>query len=188
MTGLKGDVVHLYPRWVLYRGNGTIICLSRQPLALFAPLFLQWSLFITRTINTKNRRIWCAGWSDTAYGCSKGRLGMMMMAYIGPGEIANSLLRGMGPLSGTFQAQLHWNRHIRAELETCKLWEPYPRSMPKPDRFWPQCPPSAKIQPWLNSGWIQPLRPHISTVVFCLTKSVPWSIIPSCKKLFSLCP
>ena len=32
----------------------------------------------------------------------------------------------MGPLTGTFQAQLHWNLHIRAELETCQLgglWE-----------------------------------------------------------------
>jgi len=32
--------------------------------------------------------------------------------------------------------------HIRAELETCKLWEPYPRSMQKPYHFWPQITPS----------------------------------------------
>ena len=41
MTGLKAHGVHLYPRWVLSRGNGTIICIPRQPLALFAPMFLQ---------------------------------------------------------------------------------------------------------------------------------------------------
>ena len=46
MTGLKAHVVHLYPRWVLSRGNGTLICISRQPLSLFAPFLLQWSLFI----------------------------------------------------------------------------------------------------------------------------------------------
>jgi len=33
--------------------------------------------------------------------------------------------------------------HIRAELETRKSWEPYPRSMPKPDHFGPQITPSA---------------------------------------------
>ena len=28
MTGIKARVVHLYPRWVLFRGNGTLICTS----------------------------------------------------------------------------------------------------------------------------------------------------------------
>ena len=31
----------LYPIWVLSRGNDTLICISCQPLALFAPLLLQ---------------------------------------------------------------------------------------------------------------------------------------------------
>jgi len=53
MTGLKAQVVHLYPRWVLSRGNGTLIRISRQPLALFAPLLLQWSLLIIRTPKRK---------------------------------------------------------------------------------------------------------------------------------------
>jgi hypothetical protein len=55
---------------------------------------------------------------------------------------------GTAPIICKFQAQLHWNQaqlHIRVELETCKLWEPYPRSMPKPYHFWPQIPPSANI-------------------------------------------
>jgi hypothetical protein len=40
MTGLKAHVTHLYPIWVLSRGNGTLICISRQPLALFAMIFI----------------------------------------------------------------------------------------------------------------------------------------------------
>jgi len=35
--------------------------------------------------------------------------------------------------------------HIRAELETCKLWETYPRSMQKPYHSGPQCRPSEKL-------------------------------------------
>ena len=38
----------LYPRWVLSRGNGTLICISRQP-RLFAPFLLQWSSVIVET-------------------------------------------------------------------------------------------------------------------------------------------
>jgi adenine-specific DNA glycosylase len=40
MTGLKAHVVHLYPRWVLSWGNGTLICTSRQPLKSFCPISL----------------------------------------------------------------------------------------------------------------------------------------------------
>jgi len=57
-----------------------------------------------------------------------------------------------GPLTGTFQAQLHWNLthiqsyiselHIRAELETCQLRGPYPGSKQKPYHFWSQITPS----------------------------------------------
>jgi len=50
ITGLKANVVHLYPRWVLSRGDGTLICISRQPLSLSAPFFFQWSLFIIRIL------------------------------------------------------------------------------------------------------------------------------------------
>jgi len=50
------------------------------------------------------------------------------------------------------QAQLHWNLHIRAELETCKFWEPYPRSMPIPDHFWPQITPSGVISATKHEG------------------------------------
>ena len=39
MTGLNAHVVYLYPRWMLSKGNGAKNCISRQPLALFAPLF-----------------------------------------------------------------------------------------------------------------------------------------------------
>jgi hypothetical protein len=39
MTGLKAHVVHLYPRWVLFRRNGTLICISRHPLS-FCPISL----------------------------------------------------------------------------------------------------------------------------------------------------
>jgi len=31
-TGLKAHVMHLFPRWVLFRGNGTVIWISCQPL------------------------------------------------------------------------------------------------------------------------------------------------------------
>jgi len=39
-----------------------------------------------------------------------------------------------------------WNLHTRAELETCNLGEPYPRSMPKPYHFWPQITPSGIVR------------------------------------------
>ena len=39
MTGLKAHVVHLYPRWVLFKGKGILICISRQPLS-FCPISL----------------------------------------------------------------------------------------------------------------------------------------------------
>jgi hypothetical protein len=44
MTGLNAHIVHLYPRWVLCMGNGAFICISCQPLGLFALFLLQWSL------------------------------------------------------------------------------------------------------------------------------------------------
>jgi hypothetical protein len=43
----------------------------------------------------------------------------------------------MGPLIGRFQPQLHWDQlYVRAELETCQLGGPYPRSMQRPYPFW----------------------------------------------------
>jgi len=47
----------------------------------------------------------------------------------------------MGPLTGTFQAQLHWNLHIRAEFKTCQLGGPYPGSMQKSTIFGLSVPP-----------------------------------------------
>jgi hypothetical protein len=55
-----------------------------------------------------------------------------------------------GPPNMQFQAQLHWNLHSRAELETCKLGGSYPRSIQKPYHFWPQCPPSATLPQYLD--------------------------------------
>jgi len=74
MTGIQAHAVHLYPRWVLSKGNGTLICISRQTLALFAPLFLQLSYLLQGLQNTKNNSVWCAGWSDTAHPFSKSRV------------------------------------------------------------------------------------------------------------------
>ena len=48
MTGLNAHVGYLYPRWVLCMGNGALICLSRQPLGLFASFLLQWSFLIIK--------------------------------------------------------------------------------------------------------------------------------------------
>jgi hypothetical protein len=53
MTGLKAHVVHLYPGWVLSRGNGTFICISRQPLAFFAPLFFAMVFIYCKDSNTQ---------------------------------------------------------------------------------------------------------------------------------------
>ena len=39
MTGLKAHVVHVNPRWVLFKGKGILICISRQPLS-FCPISL----------------------------------------------------------------------------------------------------------------------------------------------------
>ena len=87
MTGLKAHVVHLYPRWMLFRGNGTLTCISRQPS--FCPI----SMFFIK--NTKNHRVWCAGWSDTAYCCSKSKVHAAAAEAGGPSWYVSS--------------QLHWN-------------------------------------------------------------------------------
>jgi hypothetical protein len=60
----------------------------------------------------------------------------------------------MATLICTFQAQLHWNLHIRIEIETCKLGEPYPRSMPKPYPFWASGNP---LWAFTAANWCLPL-------------------------------
>jgi hypothetical protein len=49
-TGLKAHVVHLFPRWVLFRGNGTVISISCQPL--------------------KHNSVWCASCPTKQRDCS----------------------------------------------------------------------------------------------------------------------
>jgi hypothetical protein len=53
----------------------------------------------------------------------------------------------MGPVTGTFQAQLHWNLHSRADLETCQPQPgPWEHSVPfLPYRFWSQITPPEKF-------------------------------------------
>ena len=134
MTGLKAHVVHLYPRWVLSRGNGTLIRKSGQPLSLLLHCFYN-DLILFKDFKTPTSLslvrwlVRYSVWLLKKKGSRRSRL-------------------GTAPIICKFQAQLHWNQaqlHIRVELETCKLWEPYPRSMPKPYDFWPQIPPSANI-------------------------------------------
>ena len=100
MTGLKAHVANLYPRWVLSRGNGTLICISRQPLSLFAP-----NLNI-RILNTKN----------TGFGALAGQIQRMDTQKVG---FTPRPIRYGSPnlhVSGSAALELH----IRAELETCK--------------------------------------------------------------------
>jgi hypothetical protein len=78
------------------------------------------------------------------------------------------------------QAQLYWNLHIRAELKTCKLGEPYPRSMQTVYPFWasvsPLCPSTLPVEACclrvLTLHCISPLPlnagPVISAVHACL--------------------
>ena len=72
------------------------------------------------TSNTINHRVWCAGWSDTAYGCSKSR----------DHAVAEEV---WAPLLAGFKLKCS---KIRAELETCQLGVPYPRNMLKVIPFW----------------------------------------------------
>jgi len=74
MTGLKAHVVHLYPRWVLSRGNDTLNCISRQPL-IFAPFLLQWSLFTLRIPNHRK--------SLTQFGALAGQTQQMAPQKVG---------------------------------------------------------------------------------------------------------
>ena len=129
MTGLNAHVVHLYPRWVLSRGNGAFICIYRQPLGLFDPFLLQ-SLFTLRTpkhqtsLSLVRWLVRYSIWLLKNYGSRRGRL-------------------GTGPVTGTFQTALisayqswTWNLPGRA---TC------PGSMQEPYHFWPQITPSGII-------------------------------------------
>ena len=114
-------------------GNAAWTCISRQPLALFAPLFLQWSQIII-TIKTPKHQTslsWCTGWSITAYGCSKSRVH------------AAAAEAGGQNLQVSSSAALE--SHIRAELETCRLWPPALGACKKYTHFWPQITPSGKL-------------------------------------------
>ena len=54
--------------------QGTLICISRQPLSLFAHFSCNDLKLLLGLQNTKNHRVWCADWSGTAYGCSKSKV------------------------------------------------------------------------------------------------------------------
>jgi len=87
--------MHLYPRWVLFRGNGTFICTSRQPLSIFAPISLAMVFIHYKDFKALNITQFgaLAGWSDTAYGCSKSKVHAAAAEADGPNL--------------PFQAQLH---------------------------------------------------------------------------------
>jgi len=130
MTGrLKAHVVHLYLRWVLSRGNSTIICISRQALKTFCPFSL--ALIFIYYKDFKTPKI-------TGFGVLAGQIRHMAAQNVG--FTPRPVKYGSPYLQVSIPAALHFN----AELETCKLGEPYPRSMPKPYQFWPQITPSAK--------------------------------------------
>ena len=125
MTGLEAHVVHLYPRWVLSRGNGTLICILRQPLSIFAP-FLAMIL------------IYCKGFKTlkfTRFGALAGHIRLMAAQKVGFTLRPNRY--GPPILQVSSSAALH----IRAELETCQLGEPYLGACKKRTIFWPQITP-----------------------------------------------
>ena len=130
MTGLKAHAVHLYPRWVLSRGNGTLMCISRQPLSRFAPFLLQWSLFILRT--SKHQKSpglvrWLVRysiWLLKNLGSRRGRL-------------------GMGPLTCRFQAKCIGICISELSLKRASCGAHTLRACKSHTHFGPQCPPSA---------------------------------------------
>jgi len=133
MAGLKAHVVHLYPRWVLSRGNGTLICISRQPLSLFAPFLLQFAMILNYYKDFKTLKI-------TGFGALAGRIQHMAAQKVG--FTPRPIRYGSHNLQVSSSAAL---LHSRAELETCQLGGPYPGSVQKPYHFWPQITPSVSI-------------------------------------------
>jgi len=100
-------------------------------LALFASLFLQWSLFILRTPKHKNPQ----------FNALAGQLQHMAAQKVG---FTPRLLRQVA-ITGMFQAQLHWDLHIRPELETYQLWPPALGACENHTHFGPQITPSVTI-------------------------------------------
>ena len=84
--------------------------------------------------NTKHHSGWCAGWSDTVYGCSKNR-------------VHAAADQAWAPLFARFKLSCIGILHIRAELAACKLGGPYPRRMQIPYQFWPEITPFDKNDP-----------------------------------------
>jgi hypothetical protein len=66
--------------------------------------------------NTKHHSVWCAGWSDTAYGCSKSRVHAAAAEAGGPSWYVSS--------SAALESELSLKLHISAELETYQLGPP----------------------------------------------------------------
>ena len=71
----------------------------------------------------------------TGFGALAGQIQHMAAQKVG---FTLRLLRQV-VLAGKFQAQLHWNLHSRAELETCKLWPPALGACKKYTQFRPSC-------------------------------------------------
>ena len=84
----------------------------------FCPIFL--AIILIYYKNSKTPII-------TQFGALAGQVQHMAAQKVG----FTSRLLGQVALAGKFQVQLHWNLHIRAELETCQLGDPYPRSTHK---------------------------------------------------------
>jgi hypothetical protein len=143
----------------------------------FCPISLAMIFIYSKDSNTKNHSVWCFGWSDTAYGCSKCSVHAAAAEAGGP---------DWPVLSSAALKSLKSGLHIRAELETCQLRPPALGSCKKHTHFGPQCPPSAKIQdhlervgvvgPWgVYDFWEPPLLILIGHFLITKTRCYSWS-------------
>ena len=148
MTGLEAHVVHLYPRWVLFRGNGTVLCIYRQPLKFFCSIVFAMIFIYYKNSKTQN---------ISGFGALVGQIQHMAAQEVR--FTPRPVRYGPPSLHVSSSAALH----IRAELDTCKLGEPCPRSMQKPFPFW------ASVSPlWYITSPLQ----NVAAIV-CHAKMIP---------------
>ena len=124
---------------------------------IFAMIFILLKHFKTVFENTKHDSVWCAGWSDTAYGCSKSRVHAAAAEAGGPNLHVSS---SAAPKS----------LHSRAELETCKLGPPALGACKKYTHFGPQITPSGKLT---NKRWARACARPVAVPSNCHSNSKP---------------
>jgi len=64
--------------------------------------------------------VWCAGWADTAYGCSNSRVHAAAAEAGGPSlyVLSSAALESELHIRAALESELHWNIGIRAALKS----------------------------------------------------------------------